>query len=198
MAKTHEMTAEQVFVQCFLLVCCPLFSALSCAVGNRPLHSESAGLHWALAFIWLLSEEAQPGDQRMGRQSAETKTPTPSGCLWLGSTCIPHPTSIPPVEWGPLLWLQLLINSKNSSLLDVYLKRKMYPGLVLSRYGKTLRHGNDCRERTSLYSQIPRNRSHCTQDRATQEWQGSVSIVTKFRCCLLPPKREWQVWWKRK
>lgn len=35
---------------------------------------------------------------------------------------------------------------------------EMDPELVLTRYGKICRHGNDCREGRSLYLLIPRNR----------------------------------------
>lgn len=50
---------------------------------------------------------------------------------------------------------------------------KVCPGFVSIKYGETHRHGNDCHDRRSLYSQIPRNRSHGTSRRAT--W-GSTSI----------------------
>ena len=50
---------------------------------------------------------------------------------------------------------------------------KVYPGFLLVRYGKTRRHGNDCHQGRSLYSQIPRNRRHGTlQGHTGQESEG--------------------------
>lgn len=43
---------------------------------------------------------------------------------------------------------------------------KTHPELVLIRYGKTHRHGNDCHKGINLYSHFPRNRKYNIQGRS--------------------------------
>ena len=78
-----------------------------------------------------------------------------------GSSCISLLKFIVPVTWSLFCGYSSIV-SKNSSLLVI---QKIYPGLVLIRYGKTHGHKNNYHER-SLYSQIRRNRRHCIPHRA--------------------------------